>query len=108
MGNGLRTDCPNEKELQTMSGMRGRIRIAVEDGLNAQNRLTVANPATMWKRIGDGLAVLAINGKFKRDTVDQGFRVNWKDFGHQLCLLPSFWFWTANSALRSGKHAQHR
>ena len=48
MGNGLRTDGPNEKELQTMSGMRGRIRIAVEDGFNAKNRFAVAYSAALW------------------------------------------------------------
>jgi len=98
----LRADCPDEKELQTMSSMCGRIRISVEDGLNAQNRLAVAYSAAMGTRIGDGLAVLAINGKFERDTVDQGFTVIWKDFEHPLCLLPSFWFWTAKSARRRG------
>jgi hypothetical protein len=47
MGNGLRTDCPNEKELQTMGAMCGRIRIAVEDGFNSQNRPAVAYSAAM-------------------------------------------------------------
>jgi hypothetical protein len=47
MGNGLRADCPDEKKLETMSGMCGRIRIAVEDGFNAKNRFAVAYSASM-------------------------------------------------------------
>jgi hypothetical protein len=47
MSNGLRADCPDEKQLQMMSGMGGRIRISVEDGFNAQNRPAVAYSATM-------------------------------------------------------------
>ena len=70
MSSRLRADCPDEKELETMGGMCGRIRIAVEDGFNPQNNLAVAYSATMRARIGDGLAVLAIDGNLEWNTDD--------------------------------------
>src|SRR5437868_759635 len=102
MSSRLRADCPDEKELETMGGMCGRIRITVDDGFNAQNRLAVAYSATMWPRIGDGLAVLAIDGEFERDAVDQWVRVNWNGFVHRFCRLLSSWLRTAKSVPRRG------